>query len=487
MTVLLAAMSVGLFYAVGTGFLPKADEGGFVVDYLTPAGSALEDTDRAVRAMEKVLSDTPEVASYSRRTGSELGLFATAQNSGDILVRLKPRGQRSRSSEDVIADLRPKLLAAAPLTDIEFVQLLQDMLGDLEGAPTPIEIKIFGDDPDMLANLAAPVEDMLATVQGVVDVVGVQRGSPEVTWNVDPAAAERAGMTVEQIASQMAASWLGDVPTDLRLLDRRIPVRVRLQDAYRFDPQRLAQATIQTPSGALVPVAALAHPVRANGQAELLRENLRQMAEVSGRLEGRDMGSAVAEIRARLAAIKLPVGYTYEIGGQYASQQQAFRELLMVFAIAAVLVFIILVIQFRAWTPALLILLAAPLSLGGAFLLLWITGTDLNVSSAMGIILLIGLVVKNGIMLLDFSEHLHEQGEQFDVAIAHAGRIRLRPILMTTFCTLFGLLPLALGLGAGAELQKPLALAVIGGLTLSTPVTLLAIPGLYAAIKMRKP
>jgi multidrug efflux pump subunit AcrB len=234
-----------------------------------------------------------------------------------------------------------------------------------------------------------------------------------------------------------------------------------------------------------VPVSTLARTDRANGQAELLRENLRQMAVVSGRLEGRDMGSAVAEIDSHLRELKLPVGYTYELGGQYASQQQAFRELLMVFGIGAVLVFTILVIQFRAWIPALLILLAAPLSLGGALLLLVLTGTDLNVSSAMGIILLIGLVVKNGIMLLDFSEHLHQQGEPFDTAIAHAGRIRLRPILMTTFCTLFGLLPLALGIGAGAELQKPLALAVIGGLALSTPVTLLAIPGLYAAIKMR--
>jgi len=306
------------------------------------------------------------------------------------------------------------------------------------------------------------------------------------TWNIDAVASKRVGMTVEQVADQMAANWLGEVLTDLRLLDRRIPVRVRLPDAYRLDPQQLPHAMIHTPSGGLVPVSALATPVRANGQAELLRENLRQMAEVSGRLEGRDMGSAVAEIRTKLAGLKLPVGYTVEIGGQYASQQKAFRELLMVFGIATVLVFTILVIQFRAWLPAVLILLAAPLSLGGAFLLLWITGTDLNVSSAMGIILLIGLVVKNGIMLLDFSEHLHEQGEPFDTAIAHAGRIRLRPILMTTFCTLFGLLPLALGIGAGAELQKPLALAVIGGLALSTPVTLLAIPGLYAAVKMRQ-
>jgi multidrug efflux pump subunit AcrB len=209
------------------------------------------------------------------------------------------------------------------------------------------------------------------------------------------------------------------------------------------------------------------------------------MALVSARLENRDLGSAVAEIQERLAQLKLPVGYTYEIGGQYESQRQAFRELLAVFAIAIVLVFTVLVLQFRAFTPSLLILAAAPLSLAGALVLLLVTGTDLNVSSAMGLILLIGLVVKNGIMLLDYMFRLHAAGEPFESAIAHAGRVRLRPILMTTFCTLFGLLPLALGLGSGAELQKPLALAVIGGLALSTPVTLLVVPGLYAAVKLR--
>ena len=235
----------------------------------------------------------------------------------------------------------------------------------------------------------------------------MQRGNPEVTWEIDPVAAGRVGLTVEQVANQMSAAWLGDVPTELRLLDRRIPVRVRLEDRFRFDASRLPQTLIRATDGGLVPVSSLAHTVRANGQAELLRENLRQMALVSGRLEGRDMGSAVAEIESNLRHVKLPVGYTYEIGGQYASQQQAFRELLMVFGIAAVLVFTILVIQFRAWAPAFLILLAAPLSLGGALLLLWLTGTDLNVSSAMGCILLVGLVVKNGIMLLDFSERLH--------------------------------------------------------------------------------
>jgi CzcA family heavy metal efflux pump len=481
--VMLAIATVVLFYSVGTGFLPPADEGGFVIDYITPAGSALEETDRQVRLIEKIVADTPEVAAYTRRTGAELGLFATAQNTGDLLVRLKPPSQRSRSAEEIIADLRPRLQHVAPLADIEFVQLLQDMLGDLEGSPTPIDIKIFGDDPELLAKLSEPVEEMLGKIDGVVDVVGMQRGNPETTWTIDPDVSARLGLTVQDVSDQLSAAWLGDVSTALRLPDRQVPVRVRLPDTFRFDPAKLPDTLIRTGDGKLVPVSMVAHTARSNGQSELLRENLRSMASVSGRLEGRDLGSAVADIRTQLDTLKLPVGYTYEIGGQYESQRQAFRELLVVFGLGAFLVLTVLVIQFRAFVPATLILVAAPLSLCGALALLILTGTDLNVSSAMGLILLIGLVVKNGIMLLDFSEQLQEAGESFEAAIAHAGRIRLRPILMTTFCTLFGLLPLALGLGAGAELQKPLALAVIGGLILSTPVTLLIVPGLYAAVR----
>ena len=477
-----------LFYRVGTGFFPAADEGGFVLDYVTPAGSALAETDRQVRAIEKVVADTPDVASYSRRTGSELGLFATAQNTGDILVRLKPRRQRTRSSEEIISDVRERVHQAAPLVDIEFVQLLQDMLGDLEGNPEPIEVKIFGDDPDRLAELAEPVEEMMNKVDGVVDVVGVQQGNPEVTWTDRSGcrgplrAHRRAGLRPDgrQLArrggDRSAPGRTGRFPFAFGCPTRSASIRNKLRrhaDSDRSD-------------GKPLPVSEVATMERANGQGELRRENLRPMAVVSGRLEGRDLGSAVGEIRSNLDRLKLPIGYTYEIGGQYQAQGQAFRELLMVFALAVLLVFTILVIQFRAWLPAMLILLAAPLSLGGALLLLWVAGIDLNISSAMGLILLVGLVVKNGIMLLDFSEKLHADGEPFEAAIAHAGRIRLRPILMTTFCTLFGLLPLALGLGAGAELQKPLALAVIGGLALSTPVTLLAVPGLYAAIKVRK-
>ena len=483
---ILGGAGIFTYLRVGTGFLPAADEGGFVIDYLTPAGMALEDTDQRMRKIEAILGDTPEVASFVRRTGLEMGLFATQMNSGDLLVRLKPRTDRKRSAEEIIEDLRDKFGEAVPDTETEFVQLLQDMLGDLEGNPNPIEVKIFGDDQPTLERLSEELEPKIEKIRGVVDVVGLERGSLEDTWHVDPIAAGRLGLTVEQVSTQLADAWLGDVATDLRLYDRSIPVRVRYPDAVRFDGARLAQTTIRGANGKLSPASALVRVVPRGSQAELLRENLRQMAVISARLEERDLGSAVAEVKSVLAGVKLPVGYSLEVGGLYESQRQAFRELLLVSGVATALVFLILVIQFRSFTSSLLILLAAPLSLGGALAMLIWTDTELNVSSAMGLILLVGLVVKNGIVLLDFVEMRRAEGLPLDEAVLAAARIRVRPILMTTLCTLFGLLPLALGLGAGAELQKPLALAVIGGLSLSTIVTLYLVPAAYRAFAQRR-
>jgi multidrug efflux pump subunit AcrB len=439
----LALAAVVLYRFTATGFLPRMDEGGFVIDYLTPAGTAIEETDRQIRKVEKLVADTPEVASFSRRTGSELGLFATEPNKGDLLVRLKPRRQRHRSAEAVIEELRPKVHDVVPTMDVEFIQLLQDMIGDLEGNPNPIEVKIFGDDPERLEALADEVQPKIEEIKGVVDVVGVERGNPEVTWDIDPMAAGRLGVTTAEVAAQLSAAWLGEIPTELRLLDRTIPVRVRYPDRIRFDPVRLSQMPVRGTDNKMAPLSALAHQTK----------------------------------------FKLPVGYSFEVGGQYESQQGAFRQLLTVLAIAASLVLFILVVEFRSFMPALLILAAAPLSFGGALLMLILTGTELNVSSAMGFILLIGLVVKNGIVMIDYAHHLHAEGKPFREAVSEAARIRLRPILMTTLCTLFGLLPLALGLGAGAELQKPLALVVIGGLSLSTLVTLFAVPTFYVAAR----
>src|SRR6185295_3311402 len=284
-------------------------EGGFVIDYITPAGTALEETDKQIRKVEKIVADLPEVASFSRRTGAEMGLFATVPNQGDVLVRLKPRGQRHRSAEQVIEEVRAKAAEAVPGMEVEFVQLLQDMIGDLEGTPNPIEVKIFGDDPEKLDELAEEVEPKVEEIKGIVDVVGVEKGNPEVTWEIDPAAAGRLGLTTAQVADQLAAAWLGEVPTQLRLFDRTIPVRVRYPDAVRFDPVRLSQMPVRGTDNKMAPLAALAHQTTAGPQGILWRENLRQMSLITGRL-GRDLGSGVNDVKQKLAGIKLPVGYS---------------------------------------------------------------------------------------------------------------------------------------------------------------------------------
>ncbi len=477
----LVGVAIIAFTRLGTGFLPEMDEGGFVLDYLTPAGTSLSQTDALVRQMEKQVAETKEAASFSRRTGAELGLFATEQNKGDILVKLKPRAERGRDIYAIIKDLRQRITSRIAGADVEFIQILQDMLGDLEGAPEPVEIKIFGNTPDELVRIAEELGPQLEKVPGVVDYKGPRRGNPELLINVDPALAAHVGLTVAQVSDQLNDGLLGDIATELRRGDRLIPVRLRYPDDFRFQETKIRQFPIVAANKQVVPLEALATLTQSRGQNQLLRENQRLMVVLTARLENRDLGSTIADVKKVMANAKLPVGYTWEIGGQYESQQASFRELLFVLALAIAAVFTVLVIQFRAFLPALVIISAAPMSLVGVFLLLLITGTPLNVSSFMGIILMVGLVVKNGIILFDYYERLHGSMPVVD-ALVQAGRIRLRPILMTTLCTLFGLLPLALGIGSGAELQKPLAIAVIGGLSISTLVTLVAIPVFYSTL-----
>jgi len=486
-TLLVAAIGVLFYFRLETGFLPAMDEGGFVIDYWTPEGTSLPETDNMVRGIEGILKQTPEVSSFVRRTGAELGLFATAQNRGDIIVRLKDRSQRTRTAEEVIGDLRKQFAAKLPGMTIEFVQILQDMLGDLEGNPEPIEVKLFGEDVNTLSAIAERVEAGMKKIHGVVDIVKPQRGNPELDVRVQPTRAAKAGLTTDQIASQLATGLLGQIATQFRRSDRLIDVRVRYPDRDRFNPEWVRQFPLVTPGGGVVPLSAAVDLATAEGASELHREDLRQMVPVTARLDGGDLGGAVRGVRAMMDQIKLPVGYSYAIGGLYESQQESFHSMLLVLAVAVLLVFGVLVAQFRRYSSALIILSAAPLSLVGAFGLLIITGTPLNVSSFMGLILLIGLIVKNGIILLDYADRLREEEADPIEALVRAGSIRLRPILMTTLCTLFGLLPLALGLGAGAEMQKPLAIAVIGGLSVSTIITLVFVPTLILLVGKRRP
>ncbi len=485
--VALIAVGILAHRFVGSGFLPEMDEGAFVLDYFTPGGTALAETDRQVKLAEGILSRTPEIEGTSRRTGAELGLFATEQNTGDIVARLKPRGQRSRSVFEVIDDVRPTIESAAPRLHLEFVQILSDVINDLAGNAKPVEIKLFGEQLDVLEAYAHRLEPRLEKVDGLEDFYsGVSEPNAELLLRVRPADARRAGLTAEDVGAAVSAPLLGVPAGEVRLDDRTIGVRVRAPDSVRFDPIRLNALPVVGPSHEATPLSALASLTPAESRAQLLRENQQQMIAITADVSGRSLGGVMADVKAVLAASPPPAGIRLEIGGQYASQQEAFRALLVVLGLAAVSVVAVMVVQFESFVEPLIVVLAAPVSFVGAMVLLLVTGTPLNVSSFMGLILLVGLIVKNGIILLDFTRHqMREHGLALEPAIREAARVRLRPILMTTLCTLFGLLPLALGLGAGSELQRPLALAVIGGLTLSTPITLFAIPTLLVAIRGR--
>jgi CzcA family heavy metal efflux pump len=476
----LVALGLAVWRLVGTGFLPDMDEGAFVLDYFTPGGTALAETNRQVGIVERILAATPEIAGTSRRTGAELGLFATAQNTGDIVARLTPRGRRSRDIFAVMDGVRDEVNAAVPRLRIEFVQILSDVINDLAGNAKPVEIKLYGERLDTLEALARRLAPDLEAVAGLEDFYdGVSEPSPELLMRVRQSEAQRLGMTPADVGDAVSAALLGVAAGELRTEDRPVAVRVRAPDSVRFDPLRLRAL----PIGAS-PLGSLATFEPAASRLNLERENQQQMIALTADLSGRALGGVMRDVRRVLAAAAPPPGVRIALGGQYASQQEAFRSLLLVLALAAVSVCAVMVVQFESFVEPLVVLLVAPVSFVGALLALLVTGTALNVSSFMGLILLVGLIVKNGIILLDFTRlRMRTAGVPLDAAIREAARVRLRPILMTTLCTLFGLLPLALGIGAGSELQRPLALAVIGGLTLSTPITLFAVPVLLVAIR----
>jgi len=483
----LVVIGIGLWRLVETGFLPEMDEGAFVLDYFTPGGTALNETDREVGIVERILAATPEIEGTSRRTGAELGLFATAQNTGDIVARLKAPGRRSRDIFAVIDDVRDKVNASVPRLRIEFVQILSDVINDLAGNPRPVEIKLFGDRLDSLEAYARRLEPGLDSTEGLEDLFnGVSEPSPELLMRVNEAEAGRLGLTPQDVGDAVSGALLGAQAGEIRSEDRPVAVRVRAPDSVRFDPLRLRALPI---AGA-TPLGSLATFTSAESRMSLERENQQQMIAMTADVSGRSLGGIMRDVRRVLAAQPPPPGggagggIRVALGGQYESQQEAFRALLLVLFLAAVSVCAVMVIQFESFVEPLVVLLVAPVSFVGALVLLLITGTALNVASFMGLILLVGLIVKNGIILLDFTRlRMRDEGIPLAVAIREAARVRLRPILMTTLCTLFGLLPLALGIGAGSELQRPLALAVIGGLVLSTPITLFAVPTLLVAIR----
>jgi CzcA family heavy metal efflux pump len=476
--------ALALTRVTGTGFLPEMDEGGFILDYWAPTGSALGETDRQVGVLEHILLKDPDVQAFTRRTGSELGFAATAPNTGDFTVLLKPRSRRSASVYEVMDRVRALAEVEAPAVRVEFVQLLQDVIGDLAGAPEPVELKLFSRDESAAQRAAAAVAKEIEPTPGLVDLFnGVQGTSPELRLNLDPVRTARLGLTAADVEAQARAALFGTEAGMAREPDRLVPIRVRLADSIRLRSDALSRIPVLGPGG-WTPLAQLGTVSDTGAPSEMRRENLRPYVAVTGRTSGRSLGAVMGDVRAAIARVPLPAGVTLELGGQYASQQDAFRQLLGILALGTGAVLLVLVAQFDGFRGPLAIVLAAPLGLTGALALLAATGVAFNVSSFMGVILLVGLVVKNGILLLDAARHASAAGMDAHEALVEAGRHRLRPILMTTLCTLAGLAPLALGLGAGAELQRPLALAVIGGLAISTCVTLLLLPivldGLHA-------
>ena len=484
----LVAAGLALWRLVGTGFLPEMDEGAFVLDYFTPGGTALAETNREIGVAESILARTPEVTGTSRRTGAELGMFATAQNSGDIIARLTPPGRRARDVSAVIDEVRDEVTSAVPRLHIEFMQILADVINDLAGAARPVEVKLYGERLDTLEAYARRLAPELERIRGLEDLYnGVSEPTAELLMRVNEAEANRIGMTPLDVGSAISAALLGVPAGEIRTEDRPVAVRVRAPDSVRFDPLRLrALPVLGGGARRVTPLGSLAAFEPADSRLSLEREDQQQMITMTADVSGRSLGGVMRDVRRMLAASPVPRGVRVALGGQYASQQEAFRALLLVLGLAAVSVCAVMVVQFESFTEPLVVLLVAPVSFVGALGLLLLTGTALNVSSFMGLILLVGLIVKNGIILLDFTRlRMRAEGSTLEVAIREAARVRLRPILMTTLCTLFGLFPLALGLGAGSELQRPLALAVIGGLTLSTPITLFAVPTLLVAIRGR--
>jgi CzcA family heavy metal efflux pump len=488
-SIALVAASALLFFNLGTNLLPSLDEGAFVLDYYTPPGTSLQETDRVLRRIEQFLKETPEVESYSRRTGAQLGLLLTEPNTGDFLIKLKRR--RGRATDEVIKDLREKIARAEPepIINVEFPHILEDLIGDLSLAPQPIEIKVYHHDDKVYKDVAHDIAEWLEkkSVKGVVDVEDHTIAiGPSRNFRVNLEKAGLAGFGVEDVRNLQAAIIDGELASNMIRDNRMIGIRVRYPAEYRASSDRLKGLLLTSPNGATVPLSSIADIEPEETTYEIRRDNLRNLSTVTAQLEDRDLGSAVEEIKRRLfKEVNIPPGTDIEFGGKYLIQQESFRGLTMVLLGSILLIFIILVFEFRSFSHPIAILAATILCGFGALLALWMTGMTLNISSFMGVIMVIGIVHKNGILMLDSEQHFTAQGLALKEAIFQAGRRRLRPILMTALATIFGMLPLALGLGTGAEILQPLAIAVIGGVAVSMLLSLLVTPTLFYLLRER--
>jgi CzcA family heavy metal efflux pump len=463
-------------------FLPAMDEGAFVIDYHTPYGTSLAETNRQLLQAEEILRVTPEVESYSRRTGARLALAIAEPNTGDFLVKLRP--DRQRPTQDVIAALRAKFHVAVPGVEWEFPGILTDLIGDLTWSPQPIEVKIFSTDVELLKKKGREIAEQLKQVKGVVDVFdGLVFTGPTLSLRVRSLASQRFGLTANDVAVAVNTAMLGQRASSVLEGDRVVSIRVRVDGTSVAEAATLLELPLRTADGDLVKLSQVADVVEIPGQLELRREDLRQDVAVTARLEGRDLGSAMAEIRDKLGADGSLTPGMVEFGGLYQQQQESFRNLLLVLVMAILLVFTVLLIEFGSFHEPVAIAFGAVLALFGTIMALWLTGTTLNVVSFLGAIIGVGIVAKNGILMLDLVDHLRADGLSLEESLVRSGRRRLRPVLMTSLAAALGMLPLAYGVGSGADMLKPLAIAVIGALCFSVLLSLIATPVVFYLLR----
>jgi CzcA family heavy metal efflux pump len=480
-SVVIVILSFVCYNFLETEFLPSMDEGGFILDYFTPPGSSLAETNRILLHIEKILRSTPEVEDTSRRTGLQLGLASvTEANNGDFTVKLKKN--RDRGIDEVIADVRSKITRSEPGADVEFVQLLQDMIGDLTSQPEPIVIKLFAQDGKLLNETAPRVADAIGKVHGVVDVLnGVDNviSGPSETFQVNPSVAARAGFTPEEIALDASAVLEGEpASTPVILNDRAYTIRVRFPEQNRASLQSMSNTLLVSATGHTATLGSLATIVTDPGETEIRRENLQRLVEVTARLEGVDLGTGIPAVQKAVNDMHLPPSIRVEYGGLYQANKESSRALLIVLLMALLFLFAVLMFEFSTFSAPTAILASAVLSTFGGFLALLVTHTSFNVASRMGMIMVIGIVAKNGILLLDAEQRFRNLGFSPEEAMIQAGRRRLRPIAMTAIATVAGMLPLALGIGAGSQMLQPLAIAVIGGLLSSMVLSLVFTPAI---------
>jgi len=484
--IILIGVSYVCYISLGSDLLPAMDEGGFILDYVMPAGSSLQETTRVLNHVEQIVRSVPEVESTSRRTGLQLGLAAvTEPNTGDISVKLKDK--RSRNIDEVISDIRAQVVKGEPALDVEFVQVLQDMIADLTGAPQPVVVKLFCPDPDMLATWAPKVADALGRVQvkytkPVVDIEdGIENttSGPAVVFYINTQTAAKAGFTTDQL-SVVASAIVDGEPTATPIIvnDRPYTLRVRYPAANRASLEAMSNTILVNSNGGTATLGSMSTVTELPGQTEILRDNLQQEKEVTARLEGVDLGSGIAAVQKVIYDMHLPPSIRVEYGGTYKEQQKSFHDLVVVLLLALVLIFLVLLFEFRSYTAPIAILSSAVLSTSGVFLALLITRTTFNVSSFMGLIMVIGIVAKNGILLLDANQRFLDFGFEPEEAMIQAGRRRLRPIVMTAMAAVAGMFPLALALGAGSQMLQPLAIAVIGGILISMVLSLIITPAM---------